>query len=79
MAGHVVGDHVREAGFEPRLEAPGRAGADAYSVTVDLTGYHNLDQLKTLVKLAEDPTSDFAYVRFMGPDRSIVDYAAGGD
>jgi uncharacterized protein YecE (DUF72 family) len=29
----------------------------------------------TLVKLAEEPTSDFAYVRFMGPDRSIVDYS----
>ncbi|MBM4194226.1 MAG: DUF72 domain-containing protein [Gemmatimonadetes bacterium] len=28
-----------------------------------------------LVKLAEDPTTDFAYLRWMGPDRSIVDYS----
>ncbi len=28
-----------------------------------------------LLKLADDPTSDFAYVRWMGPDRSIVDYS----
>jgi uncharacterized protein YecE (DUF72 family) len=31
---------------------------------------------KMLVELAEKPTNpDFAYVRFMGPDRSIVDYS----
>jgi len=30
---------------------------------------------KTLFDLAQDPTSDFAYVRWMGPDRSIVDYS----
>jgi uncharacterized protein YecE (DUF72 family) len=31
---------------------------------------------KTLVELAEEPTNpDFAYVRFMGPNRSIVDYS----
>ena len=31
---------------------------------------------KTLVQLAEEPTNpDFAYIRFMGPDRSIVDYS----
>jgi uncharacterized protein YecE (DUF72 family) len=30
---------------------------------------------EVLVKLAEEPTSDFAYVRFMGPDRSIIDYS----
>ena len=29
----------------------------------------------TLLKLAEQPTSDVAYVRWMGPDRSIVDYS----
>ncbi|MCX5756340.1 MAG: DUF72 domain-containing protein [Gemmatimonadetes bacterium] len=29
----------------------------------------------TLLKLAEQPTSDIAYVRWMGPDRSIVDYS----
>lgn len=28
-----------------------------------------------LVELATDPTSDFAYVRFMGPNRTIVDYS----
>lgn len=28
-----------------------------------------------LTKLAEQPTCDFAYVRWMGPDRSIVDYS----
>ena len=28
-----------------------------------------------LLRLAEQPTADFAYVRFMGPDRSIVDYS----
>lgn len=30
---------------------------------------------KVLQQLAEQPTSDFAYVRWMGPDRSIVDYS----
>jgi uncharacterized protein YecE (DUF72 family) len=30
---------------------------------------------KVLQQLAEAPTSDFAYVRWMGPDRSIVDYS----
>ena len=28
-----------------------------------------------MLKLAEEPTSDFAYLRWMGPDRSIVDYS----
>lgn len=28
-----------------------------------------------LQKLAEEPTSDFAYLRWMGPDRTIVDYS----
>lgn len=28
-----------------------------------------------LLKLAEQPTSDFAYLRWMGPDRTIVDYS----
>ncbi|MDA1081150.1 MAG: DUF72 domain-containing protein [Gemmatimonadetes bacterium] len=28
-----------------------------------------------LLKLAEEPTSDFAYLRWMGPDRSIIDYS----
>ena len=28
-----------------------------------------------VMKLAESPTSDVAYVRWMGPDRSIVDYS----
>lgn len=28
-----------------------------------------------LQKLAEEPTADFAYVRWMGPDRTIVDYS----
>ncbi len=28
-----------------------------------------------LLELAESPTSDFAYVRWMGPDRKIEDYA----
>jgi uncharacterized protein YecE (DUF72 family) len=28
-----------------------------------------------LMKLAEQPTADFAYVRFMGPDRTIVDFS----
>ena len=28
-----------------------------------------------LFKLAEEPTANFAYVRWMGPDRSIVDYS----
>jgi uncharacterized protein YecE (DUF72 family) len=28
-----------------------------------------------MLKLAETPTADFAYVRLMGPDRSIVDYS----
>lgn len=29
----------------------------------------------TVMKLAEQPTSDIAYVRWMGPDQSIVDYS----
>lgn len=29
----------------------------------------------TVLKLAAHPTSDIAYVRWMGPDRSIVDYS----
>lgn len=28
-----------------------------------------------LLKLCEQPTADFAYLRWMGPDRSIVDYS----
>jgi uncharacterized protein YecE (DUF72 family) len=28
-----------------------------------------------MLKLAERPTSDFAYVRWMGPDRELVDYS----
>jgi len=30
---------------------------------------------RTMLKLAADPTTDFAYMRLMGPDRSIVDYS----
>lgn len=30
---------------------------------------------EVLLELADDPTSDFAYLRWMGPDRSIVDYS----
>jgi uncharacterized protein YecE (DUF72 family) len=30
---------------------------------------------KTMMALAERPTADFAYVRWMGPDRDIVDYS----
>lgn len=30
---------------------------------------------KTMLALAEHPTADFAYVRWMGPDRKIVDYS----
>ncbi|MBI3568559.1 MAG: DUF72 domain-containing protein [Gemmatimonadetes bacterium] len=30
---------------------------------------------KTMLQLAERPTGDVAYVRWMGPDRSIVDYS----
>ncbi len=30
---------------------------------------------KTMLALAARPTADFAYVRWMGPDRSIVDYS----
>lgn len=30
---------------------------------------------KTMLKLAARPTADFAYVRWMGPDRDIVDYS----
>lgn len=29
-----------------------------------------------MLHMAEDPTADFAYVRWMGPDRSITDYSA---
>lgn len=29
----------------------------------------------TMLALAEQPTADFAYVRWMGPDRDIVDYS----
>jgi uncharacterized protein YecE (DUF72 family) len=30
---------------------------------------------KTMMSLAERPTSDFAYVRWMGPNRDLVDYS----
>jgi uncharacterized protein YecE (DUF72 family) len=30
---------------------------------------------KTMLSLAERPTADFTYVRWMGPDREIVDYS----
>lgn len=30
---------------------------------------------RTMLRAAETPTADFAYVRLMGPDRSIVDYS----
>ena len=30
---------------------------------------------RTMLKLAVDPTADFAYIRWMGPDRSLVDYS----
>jgi len=30
---------------------------------------------KTMIALAERPTADFAYVRWMGPDRAIADYS----
>lgn len=30
---------------------------------------------RTMLKLAEAPTADFAYVRWMGPNRDIVDYS----
>jgi uncharacterized protein YecE (DUF72 family) len=30
---------------------------------------------KTMLTLAEQPTADFAYVRWMGPNRDIVDYS----
>jgi uncharacterized protein YecE (DUF72 family) len=30
---------------------------------------------KWMLRLASSPTTDFAYIRWMGPDRSIVDYS----
>jgi uncharacterized protein YecE (DUF72 family) len=30
---------------------------------------------RTMLKLALEPTTDFAYLRWMGPDRSLVDYS----
>jgi uncharacterized protein YecE (DUF72 family) len=30
---------------------------------------------RTMLQLAERPTADFAYVRWMGPNRDIVDYS----
>ncbi len=30
---------------------------------------------KTMLALAQNPTADFAYIRFMGPNRDIVDYS----
>lgn len=30
---------------------------------------------RTMLTLADRPTSDFAYIRWMGPDRDIVDYS----
>jgi uncharacterized protein YecE (DUF72 family) len=30
---------------------------------------------KTMLALAERPTADFSYIRWMGPDREIVDYS----
>jgi uncharacterized protein YecE (DUF72 family) len=30
---------------------------------------------KTVLQLAERPPADFAYIRWMGPDRSVIDYS----
>ncbi|HEX6537266.1 MAG TPA: DUF72 domain-containing protein [Gemmatimonadaceae bacterium] len=30
---------------------------------------------RTMLQLAEHPSADFAYIRWMGPDRTIVDYS----
>jgi uncharacterized protein YecE (DUF72 family) len=30
---------------------------------------------KTMLSLAERPTADFAYIRWMGPNRDLVDYS----
>lgn len=30
---------------------------------------------RAMLKLAESPTADFAYVRWLGPDRNLVDYS----
>jgi uncharacterized protein YecE (DUF72 family) len=30
---------------------------------------------KTMLALAEQPTTDFTYIRWMGPDRDVVDYS----
>ncbi len=45
-----------------------------YRVALTLTDARWI-QRKTMLALADRPTADFAYVRWMGPDRDIVDYS----
>ena len=45
-----------------------------HNVSVALTDARWIPR-KTMLRLAEHPTSDFAYVRWMGTNRDIVDYS----
>ena len=45
-----------------------------YRVALTLTDARWIPR-KTMLALAQRPTADFAYVRWMGPDRDIVDYS----
>jgi uncharacterized protein YecE (DUF72 family) len=45
-----------------------------HSVALALTDARWIPR-KTMLALAQQPTADFAYVRWMGPDRDIVDYS----
>jgi uncharacterized protein YecE (DUF72 family) len=45
-----------------------------HNVAVALTDARWIPR-KTMLALAEQPTADFAYVRWMGPNRDIVDYS----
>jgi uncharacterized protein YecE (DUF72 family) len=45
-----------------------------HNVAVALTDARWIPR-KTMLALAEHPTADFAYIRWMGPNREIVDYS----
>ena len=47
---------------------------EEYGVALALTDARWIPR-KTMLSLVERPTSDFAYLRWMGPDRDIVDYS----
>ncbi len=78
------------AGFLPRLPADLRFAVEfrhrgwIHDGVIALLAEHNIAltltdgrwiRRRTMIELAERPTADISYVRWMGPDREIVDYS----